>query len=77
MAADDRISLEVAGETVGAGTLGWLRGIAATAGVMLSQEGGHVGRVVQQVGGTLCTTHMDGDRIHAYFGRRRKVGEPR
>ena len=51
----------------------WLRSIAATAGTMLSQEGGQVGRVVREVGGTLRATHMDGDRIGAYFGRRRKV----
>ena len=51
----------------------WLRGIAATAGTMLSQEVRQVGRVVREVGGTLRATHMDGDRIRAYFGRRRKV----
>ena len=63
----------VAGESKGERTVEWLRGIAATAGVRLSQEGGHVGRVVKEVGGTLCATHMDGDRIRAYFGRRRNV----
>ena len=51
----------------------WLRGIAATAGTLLCQEGGQIGRVVREVGGTLRATHMDGDRIRAYFGRRRKV----
>ena len=51
----------------------WLWGIAATAGTPLSQEGGQIGRVVREVGGTLRATHMDGDRIRAYFGRRRKV----
>ena len=50
-----------------------LRGIAATAGIILSQEGGQVGRVVREVGGTLLATHMDGDRIRTYFGRRLKV----
>ena len=64
MAAFTRV---VAGETVGAGIVEWLRSIAATAVVMLSQEGAHVGRVVQEVGGTLCATHMDGDKIRAYF----------
>ena len=63
----------VAGELEGVRTMEWLRGIAATAGIMLSHESGHIGRVVREVGGTLCATHMDGDRIHAYFGRRRKV----
>ena len=36
----------VAGETEGARTVEWIRGFAATANVMLSQEEGHVGRVV-------------------------------
>ena len=63
----------VAGELEGARTMEWLRGIAATVGIMLSQEGGQIGRVVREVGGTLRAAHMDGDRIHAYFGRRRKV----
>lgn len=51
----------------------WLRGMAATASVMLSQEEGDVGRVVQEIGGTLCTPRMGGDRIHVYVGRCRKV----
>ena len=51
----------------------WLRGIAATAGTMLSREGGQVGRVVREVGGPLLVTHMDGDRMRTYFGRRLKV----
>ena len=51
----------------------WLWGIAATAGTPLSQEGGQIGRVVREVGGTLRAIHMDGDRIRAYFGRRQKV----
>ena len=40
---------------------------------MLSQEGGQVGRVVRKMSGTLRAIHMDGDRIRAYFERRRKV----
>ena len=63
----------VAGELEETRTMEWLRGIAATAGSMLSQEGGQIGRVVREVGGTLRATHMDGDRIHAYFGRCRKA----
>lgn len=43
----------VAGETVGAGIVEWLRGIAATADVMLSHEGGHSERVVHEV----CAPH--------------------
>jgi len=39
----------VAGEAAGARVVEWLRGITVTAGVILSQEGGHVGRVVQWV----------------------------
>lgn len=44
-----------------------VQGITATAGRMLSQEGGHAGRVVKEVSGTLCASYMDGDRIHAYL----------
>ena len=51
----------------------WLRGITAAAGTLLSQEGGQIGRVVREVGGKLRATYMDGNRIRAYFGRRRKV----
>ena len=63
----------VVGELEGARIMEWLRGIAATAGTRLSQEGGQIGRVVREVGGTLLATHMDGDRMRAYFGRRLKV----
>ena len=63
----------VAGELEGVRTMEWLRGIAATADTMLSQKGGQIGNVVREVGGTLLTTHMDGDRIRTYFGRRLKV----
>ena len=51
----------------------WFWGIAGTAGVILSQEGGHLGSVVQEVGGTLFAIYMDSERIRAFFGRRRKV----
>ena len=50
-----------------------LRGIAGTAFTMMSQEGCQVGRVVREVGSTLCATHKDGEGIYAYFGRRQKV----
>lgn len=36
-------------------------------------EGGYVGEVVEAIGGTRRTPHMDGDRIRIYFGRRRQV----
>lgn len=51
----------------------WSGSIAATAGGVLSQNGGNDGRVMQEVGGTLCTPHVVGDKIRAYFGLRRKV----
>lgn len=57
--------------------MNWLWGIVATAGVILSQEGGKVDRVVREVGGMLRATHMDGDRIRAYFGRCRKAESAR
>ena len=63
----------VAGEVAGTRTVEWLRGTAATAGVVLSQKEGNVGRVVQKVGRTLFVPHMVGDRICACLGRRRKV----
>lgn len=44
---------------------------------MLSQEGGHIGRVTKDVDSTLCAIHMNGDSIHSYFGRRRDVGDNR
>lgn len=43
----------------------WLRGIAATAGVMPSQKDADVGEVVQEIGFTRCTPHMVSDRISA------------
>lgn len=49
-----------------------ITGFAAKASVLLSQ-GGYVGEVVDAIGGTLCTPHMGGDRIYAYFGHRRRV----
>lgn len=47
--------------------------MAATTGVILSQKGGDVGRVVQKAGNTLCAPHMDGDWIRPYLGWCRKV----
>ena len=55
---------KVAGEVVGARAVDWLRGMAATAGVM--QKGGDVGKVVQEVGSTPCAPHMDVASIRAY-----------
>jgi len=72
-AVDGRVTWAVPAEMSRARTVEWLRGIAATAGVMRSQEGGHVERAVKEVGGTLCTTHMDGYRIRTYLRRRRRV----
>lgn len=63
----------VAGKATGARAVEWLRCIVATTGVMLSQEGDHVERIVLEVGGTLCATHVDDDRTCAFFGRRREV----
>lgn len=62
------LTRKVAGEAVGARTVERVRGIAPTVDVMMSQEKGHVGRVVQEVGSMLCTTHMDCERKRAYFG---------
>lgn len=63
----------VAGELEGAWAREWLRVIAVRARAMLSQDGDQVGRVVREVGGTLRTTRMDGDRIHVKFGLRQKI----
>lgn len=60
MAASTRI---VAGEATEARAVEWLRGIAVMAGVMLFQTEGDVERVMQEVGGTLCDPHMDGNMI--------------
>ena len=49
------------------------RGLATTASVLLSQNGGDVGKVVETIGSPLRRPHMDGDRIHEYFGSRREV----
>lgn len=61
------------GEVARARAVQWLRGMAATAGIMLSQEKGGVGRVVQEVGGTLHNPRMDGDIIRAFFERCRRM----
>lgn len=47
----------VAGEVAGARAEKRLRGMAAKTGIMLFQKGGDVGRVADEVGGTLCATH--------------------
>ena len=67
------VTWAVAGESEGARTVERLRGIVTMADVRLSQKGGHVVRGCKRGGGTLRATHMDGDRIRAYFGRCRKV----
>lgn len=41
----------------------WLRGMALTAGVLLSHTADDIGRVAQEVGGALCSLHMNGGRI--------------
>lgn len=41
------------GEVAGARAVKWLGGIAVTAGVILSQKESNIGRVVQEIGGTL------------------------
>lgn len=46
-----------------------LRGIAVTASVLLSQEKGDAGVVVEEMDGLLHAPHMNGDRIHANVGR--------
>lgn len=63
----------VPGEPVEAKIVESLRFIVETAGVILSQERGHVVTQVQNVGGTLCVTHMDGERIPSCFYGRCKV----
>lgn len=50
-----------------------LRGIAATAGVLLSQKEGNVGEVVEGIVGTLRVPRIDSDMIRAYVGQRRQV----
>ena len=50
----------VAGELEETRTMEWLWGIAATAGTLLSQEGGQIDRVVREVGGTLRWTASEG-----------------
>ena len=50
-----------------------LQGVAATASALLDQKKGDVGEVVEAIGGPLLAPHMDGDRIRAYFGQRRRV----
>lgn len=57
----------VAGKAAGARVVEWLRDILVTADVMLSERGGDVERVVQEIGGTLSATHTDGDRICTYL----------
>jgi len=68
-----RVYTDKDGVVAGARSVEWLRDMAATGGVMLSQKEGDVGRVVQEVGGTLCAPHVDSDMIRAYFERRRKI----
>lgn len=53
--------------------MGLLRGMFATADVLLSQTGSDVVRVVREVGGMLCAPQMDDDRIRTHFGRRGEV----
>lgn len=54
---------------------GWWRSyIASTENILHSHEKGNFGGVVEAIGGTLRTPHMNSDRTHAYFGRRRRVG---
>lgn len=62
----------LAGKVV-ARAVGCLRDIIATIEIMLSQKKDDVGRVVQEIGGTLYVPDMDGDRICMYFGRHRKA----
>lgn len=50
-----------------------LSGMVATASVMLALKEGRVVEVVEAIGSTLRTTHMDGYGIRAYFGRRPRV----
>ena len=57
----------VAGEAAAARPVEWLRGIAVTAGIMLFQTEDNVGRVMREVGGTLCDPHMYGNRIRVYL----------
>lgn len=45
-----------------------LRGIVATAGVILSKNKVAAGGVVQEIGDALRALHMDSDGINAYFG---------
>lgn len=48
-------------------------GASPTVGTMLFQEGDQIGRAMREVCNMLRTTHIDGERIQAYFGRRQKV----
>lgn len=49
------------------------RGIAIMVGGLMSQKEGNLTRVVQEIGVTLCTSHMDGNGIRVYYEGRRKV----
>ena len=46
-----------------------LRDIAATVSILLSQEEGDVGGVVEAIGGKMHARHMKANRIRACFGR--------
>lgn len=48
--------------------------IAETTSILFPQKEWGVEGVVDAIGGTLCASHMVGDRIRAYFGRRRYLG---
>lgn len=47
--------------------MGRVRGVAVTAGLLLSQNKGDVERVVEVIGGTLRVPHMDSGRIREYL----------
>lgn len=52
-----------------------LRNIAATAGTVLSQKDGIVGKVVETIGSTPFAPHMDSTRMGECFVRQRRVGD--
>lgn len=65
-------SADVAGEN-GGRIVKRLLGIASTASVLLPQKEGDIGGVEETIDSTLRVTHMDGDRVRAYFGRCRQI----
>lgn len=57
----------------------FMRGRVATASVLNVSEDSNVGKVEEVIGSTLRSPHMNGDRIHGYFGWRHRVeddGDP-